>query len=135
MSAWLLFNAPDVERDDIILEDESMTTNENGAKSCAIIDRLFGEHGRREDDDGEGEGDDGEGDDGEEEVVLVSKSSHLDWAMELYAQYPRLRGARMSGADVDRGALMRQLKEHADRGDTFALTRWNYLDQNVTGLD
>ena len=101
-----------VPRQDLILEDLSSTTNENGAYASAIIEELAAD-----------------------EVVLVSKEDHLAWAPELYVRYPKLATARLEGAVVDKNELMGQLRQHADAGDEFARTRLEYLEQGLTGLD
>ena len=113
MAAWLIM-AGLVPRADILLEDESMTTTENGARASRILESVQRDGG---------------------EVVLVSKADHLPWARELYVRYPRLCNARLEGAVVDKGRLMDQLRRHAQMGDAFAATRLGYLEDGVTGLD
>ena len=120
MGAWLLANGF-VPRSDIIIEDRSMTTKENGAYASAIVDSIQCEE-RKGVADQQGE------------VVLVSKAEHLQWAWELYVNHPRLAGARLEGAQVPKEELMEQLMSYSEE-EPLAKMRWEYLRDGVTGLD
>ena len=55
-------------------------------------------------------------------------------ARELYVQFPRLAGARLAGAVVDKACLIAQLRQYAD-ADALVANRVTYLEKGITGLD